>query len=152
MMAESSSSLSTNDMSSTEHYADEIENLLSSYHNPKIDYSKVDNTTVFKANWMNNLYTIFMRSTLLDFCLMGSHDTLTYDLTGTVSSHDTIKNSKMVKLLHAIKGMTKSIFINLAKTQQLSVRDQLNAGVRKLDIRTLWERDAWYGSHTVITR
>jgi hypothetical protein len=89
--------------------------------------------------------------------LPGTHDTLTYDL-GTIMSRtaitDNLSLGELIKLLeeYSVPGQLIGEFMKLqAQTQTLSLTDQLNSGVRFLDIRLSHEDDGWYGYHFVIT-
>lgn len=104
--------------------------------------------SVSRSNWMGDLWKYFKHDTLADLCLLGSHDTLSYDLSGIPSSHDT---------LPAVVGrigryFQKFIMRNLVKmgtTQSMTITEQFEAGVRYFDLRITRDRGVWYGVHTL---
>lgn len=98
----------------------------------------------------------------MDLCLPGTHDSLSYDLSLTVSQDGLDNLERLSDILHRLSGGTVEIlpgeledFFRLqAKTQQLSVRQQLDNGIRFLDFRLMYESeaDAWYSIHFMQSR
>ena len=114
--------------------------------------------TQFTSQWMGLSRAYFGDQTLWEMSLPGSHDTLTYDLGGTVSRSE--KGSWLFRLLealapHSVEHEIEDFLIGQAKTQTESLTRQLDAGLRFLDLRVSWEGPGdldWYGVHFVITR
>ena len=108
---------------------------------------------------------IIGNQTLMDLALPGTHDTLTYDLSTTVADSANDLPSVVSWFLHefswALPIEWLGEFIRLeAQTQTLDVVQQLEAGVRFLDLRQIYtlppdklvgSKD-WYGLHMVQTK
>ena len=113
----------------------------------------------FLSNWMGKLSGSggFDKLTLLDLSFPGTHDTLTYDLStetsdGGVDNHD--KFAAMMHKFHSVVPEVLGDFIRQqAQTQGLNVQEQLDNGVRFLDLRTMFEysdkirHPDWYSLH-----
>ena len=112
------------------------------------------------SNWMEDLSEIIGNMTILDLALPGTHDTLTYDLSTTVADNANDLPSWASWMLHTFHKLTPFVgdFIrDNAKTQELDVLSQLEAGIRFLDIRTVYTAPPstaigahdWYSLHLV---
>lgn len=110
---------------------------------------------------------------LLDFSLPGTHDryvsdywgaiedrnsrnfpcSLSYDLSLIVSKEGLDTFGWLSNILHALsgqhllKGELENFFRMQAKTQQLTISQQLDNGIRFLDIRLMYEGAWWYSIH-----
>ena len=102
-------------------------------------------------DWMGHLLNNTMaaeRLVLTDLCLPGTHDSFTYDLSLTVSDDGMDSLHSIAALLHALSGGMIQLlpgdveeFARLqAKTQQLTVTQQLDNGIRFLDCRIMLEK------------
>jgi hypothetical protein len=114
-------------------------------------------------SWMSRLFHLGLlgNATLLDLCLPGTHDSLSYDLSLTVSTEGLDGLHRLSDLLHALSGGSIKVlpgeleeFFRLqAKTQQLTLSQQLDNGIRFLDLRIMMERgssssnNSWYSIH-----
>lgn len=107
----------------------------------------------FLSRWMGCCRAYFGEQTLWEMCLPGSHDTLTYDLGTTVSQSE--QAAPILNFLDKIKLLGVGEFIRAqSQTQTLTITEQLNAGMRFLDLRVSWEGpdpSDWHGVHFVIT-
>ena len=125
-------------------------------------------------NWMGTLINAtkgnstemqlsgFANLTLSDISLPGTHDTLSYDLSLEISDDGLERFDKLDRLLHAFSGGTiqllpgelENFLRDQSKTQRLNITDQLNGGIRFLDIRIMMEQEgrSWYGVHFMQTR
>ncbi len=118
-----------------------------------------DKTDDFLANWMKNLMVLdeFRSATLLDLALAGTHDTLTYDLSLEVSDGGIDDHDRLAKILHnhdkIIPNAGADFVRQQAQTQALTVTQQLDNGIRFLDLRMMYEYSArkdkkdWYSLH-----
>jgi hypothetical protein len=116
-----------------------------------------DHPPTFLPNWMGELYQakLLDHVKLIDLSLPGSHDSLSYDLSLVVSDDGIDNLTQLAKLLHSLgmfqilPGDLEEFFRMQAKTQQLTVTQQLDNGIRFLDIRIMWEQDKkeWYSIH-----
>jgi len=110
-------------------------------------------------NWMGTFYEagILDQVRLVDLSLPGSHDSLSYDLSLTVSE-DGIDSLKRIAhllhtlsggMLHLLPGDLEEFFRMQGKTQQLTLSQQLDNGIRFIDIRIMLEHDKheWYSIH-----
>ena len=94
---------------------------------------------------------------LVDLCLPGTHDSLSYDLSLTVSDDGLDNMEKLANLLHTLSGGTikllpqdmEEFFRLQAKTQQLTIAQQLDNGIRFVDCRIMMEKDGheWRSIH-----
>ena len=104
----------------------------------------------------------FANLTLSDISLPGTHDTLSYDLSLEISDDGLERFDQLNRLLHAFSGGTiqllpgelEDFLRDQSKTQRLNITEQLNGGVRFLDIRIIMEQEghAWYGVHFMQTK
>ena len=100
--------------------------------------------------WMEDLWSYISECSLKDIIVPGSHDTLTYDISGIPAAYDTM-SPILQDLQKTLKGFTSSIFINLAKTHTLNLREQFEAGTRCFDLRMSYTDGDWYAVHTTRT-
>lgn len=114
----------------------------------------------FLANWMGELMSVLGDSSLLDLSLPGTHDTLTYDLSTTVSEGGIEEFYKLAELLHnktdIIPDFIEDFMRSGAQTQDLTITQQLDAGIRFLDVRMMLEytddTPEWYSLHMMQSR
>jgi len=97
--------------------------------------------------------------TLTDLSWPGSHDSLSYDLSLTVSDDGRDKFQKLFEVLHILSGGQLHLLPGeleefgrmQAKTQQLTVSQQLDNGIRFVDFRLMLEKgssgEKWYSMH-----
>merc|ERR1712093_513854 len=113
-----------------------------------------DNNSTFLPNWIGHLMPAIGDATLLDLSLPGTHDTLTYDLSTTVSDGGLDDYPDISAFLHDFPWLSPGSFIKtMAHTQGLNVVQQLDSGVRFFDIRIMLEsqQNDWYGLHCLET-
>lgn len=106
-------------------------------------------------NWMGTFLAsgALRNLALVDLSLPGTHDSITYDLSRTVSDDGLDAIQRIAEMLHTLSGGTiqllpgelEEFFRLQAKTQQLSITQQLDNGVRFLDIRIMMEYDSKVG-------
>jgi hypothetical protein len=121
-----------------------------------VDYGKSE----FLADWMGSVMNIIGTSTLLDLSLPGTHDTLTYDLSTTVSEGGMDEALRLAELLHkatpVVPDFIEDYIRSGAQCQDLSITQQLDAGMRFLDIRMMLEYSdspsEWYSLHMMQSR
>lgn len=112
-------------------------------------------SSTFLENWMGELMTIeaFHEMTLLDLSLPGSHDTLSYDLSLTVSDGGIDGSAQLASLLHdhthIVPNSIEDYFRKQAATQGLTITEQLLSGIRFFDLRIMYEDNLkdWYSLH-----
>ena len=96
------------------------------------------------ASWMRDASAVdprFAAMSLWDMTVPGTHDTLSYDL-----------STEITELASTPPGVGQ-IVRDFAVTQTTSVTEQLEAGIRFLDVRVMRSPDGeWYGTHAVRTR
>jgi len=117
-----------------------------------VDYGTVNS---FASDWMGQTMGVLGDSALLDLSLPGTHDTLTYDLSTTVSEGGIDELYKLAELLHnktdLIPDFIEDFIRTGAQTQDLTISQQLDAGVRFLDVRMMLEYTddppQWYSLH-----
>ena len=98
----------------------------------------------FLPNWFSRMMPAIEPLTLYDLCLPGSHDTITYDLSTSISEGDTAASFRR------FGGMgVGSIVKNASVCQQLTLQAQLDSGIRFFDMRIMFTNDDWYGLHAV---
>jgi len=121
-----------------------------------VDYG----TSQFLSDWMGSVMPIIGDSTLLDLSLPGTHDTLTYDLSTTVSEGGMDEALRLAQLLHKATSVVPDFIEDYirsgAQCQDLSITQQLDAGIRFLDIRMMLEYtdspSVWYSLHMMQSR
>lgn len=97
---------------------------------------------------------------LTDLTLPGTHDSFTYDLSLTVSDDGLDDMQALAALLHFLSpggslhilpGDLEEFFRLQAKTQQLTITQQLDNGIRFIDCRIMMQQDPvkppWYSIH-----
>lgn len=91
---------------------------------------------------------------LVDLSWPGTHDTLTYDLSLTVSDDGLDRWHWLSSFLHYLPPGELEDFMRIhAKTQQLTLSQQLDNGIRFLDLRIMYEKKitesvgTWYSIH-----
>jgi len=111
-------------------------------------------TDPFLSDWQGNFLPLLANATLSDLNFPGTHDTLTYDLSLTVSDGGWDGSPTISKILHYASeiGVVPSRFIKYqAQTQGLTITQQLENGVRFIDFRMMFTSKDWYGLHFVQT-
>ncbi len=119
-----------------------------------------DEVPKFLQNWMSNFMAIssFANAPLSQITLPGTHDSLSYDLSLTVSADgidDQQRISEWLRRLSLIRPNEIEEFMRLqAMTQKLDIVQQLDNGIRFIDLRIALEnRDSfdekpeWYSIH-----
>ena len=92
------------------------------------------------ANWMGQLAPILSpTTTLLDLSVPGSHDSMTFDLSTTLSDGYEGLGPVISKILHGLTPLIAGKFIReQGQTQGLNMTEQLDAGVRFIDLRIMF--------------
>ncbi len=109
----------------------------------------------FLPDWMSHFHQarLFNEVTLLDICMPGTHDSLSYDLSLVVSADGSGTLQRwaafLEKLGRILPGELEDFFRTQAKTQQLSVTQQLDNGIRFFDLRMMRQpvNGRWYSVH-----
>ncbi|GMH64573.1 hypothetical protein TrRE_jg2823 [Triparma retinervis] len=103
---------------------------------------------------MSAINAVIGNLTLLDLSLPGTHDSLTYDLSTTISDGGIDDYPELSKVLHlfsgsvdVIPGQIEDFIRQQARTQGMTITEQLDNGVRFVDFRTMKEKDDWYSLH-----
>lgn len=104
---------------------------------------------VFLANWMGNVSGLLAHLSFLDLSLPGTHDTMTYDLSETVSDGGIDDYPSLAALLNEFGdlGGIGKFMVKQATTQGQSITQQLDAGIRFLDFRIMYTDADWYCLH-----
>jgi hypothetical protein len=104
-------------------------------------------SSVRLSHWMSDSSAFLYHTNIWNLTLPGTHDSLAYDLTSTV---DPLTQVAWLGNLHLVTGKIS----HLAETQTLSITEQLDNGIRFLDIRVtfLRQENLWYGNHYLITQ
>eukprot|EP00051_Salpingoeca_urceolata_P020692 m.313741 g.313741 ORF g.313741 m.313741 type:complete len:150 (+) comp19664_c0_seq23:4575-5024(+) len=93
----------------------------------------------FHSTWMAYLNPLLSDKTILDLSLPGTHDTLTFDLSTTVSDGANDLPPDVAWVLHEFHDFVPGHFIrDQAKTQGLNITEQLENGIRFLDFRIMF--------------
>lgn len=111
----------------------------------------------FLSQWMSNVMPAISALTLLDLALPGTHDTLTYNLSTIVSDGGIDGEEFFASLLHDYSTIVPTgieDYIRLqAQTQDLTITQQLDNGIRFIDARMMFEYDDvdpyWLSLHCV---
>lgn len=117
------------------------------------DFGQAD----FLSRWMSSMPAIG-NLVLMDLCLPGTHDSLSYDLSDHVAEGDSIPSLPTIHGFLEMNPTAKHLVMNevmkLCKCQTISIQEQLDAGIRFLDFRVIWSprRDCWVGVHGLETK
>lgn len=122
-----------------------------------VDYGASDH---FLSDWMGRMQPVLGDSAVLDLSLPGTHDTLTYDLSTTVSDGGIDELYKLAEMLHnktdLVPDFIEDFMRSGAQCQDLSISQQLDAGIRFLDLRMMLEYTdepaEWYSLHMMQSR
>jgi hypothetical protein len=121
-----------------------------------VDYAAQAGTeAAFLPDWMGGMMGVIGAAPLLGLSLPGTHDSLTFDLSLRVSDGGIDGADALAELLHnsteRVPDMIEDFMRIGAQTQDLSVTQQLEAGIRFLDIRMMLEYSdspaQWYSLH-----
>mmetsp|Transcript_58088 Transcript_58088/g.188027 ORF Transcript_58088/g.188027 Transcript_58088/m.188027 type:complete len:449 (+) Transcript_58088:60-1406(+) len=108
------------------------------------------------ANWMGQLAPVLGDASILDLSLPGAHDTMTYDLSTTLSEGYEGMGPVISKILHSVTPLLAGEFIRQqGQTQGLKVTDMLESGIRFIDFRIMYtdapdslkSHKDWYNLH-----
>lgn len=103
---------------------------------------------VSRADYMHLLWDMLKDKPLNDMCLLSSHDSLTYDLSCNLSTHDVLPGKVAWGGNKFLSHRTLHYLKNMGRAQVLSVRDQFETGVRFFDIRATLLKGEWYSVHS----
>jgi len=93
------------------------------------------------ANWMGQLSPVLGNATILDLSLPGTHDSMTYDLSDTLSERYEGMSAATSALLHTLTPVVAGRFIRKqGQTQGISITDMLAGGIRFFDFRIMYSR------------
>lgn len=114
---------------------------------------------LYLSNWMKELLPIIEHLTIMDISVPGTHDTLTYNLSMTVSDGGIDGSATLAKILHDYSDEIPDGVVDYirqqAQTQDLDITQQLNNGVRFIDARMMYEYSDddgskdWYSLHMI---
>jgi hypothetical protein len=107
-------------------------------------------TTLNTKRWMS--HPQIKQKTLREITLLGSHDSTTYSMKGEDIQGLGIGTSMLIGLFRVTGYYMHSFIQNWAVTQTLTVKEQLEAGVRYLDLRIGLEQSSntWKMHHGMI--
>ena len=115
------------------------------------------------SSWMTCLLPIIGNLTVLDLQLPGTHDTLTFHLSSRIADNANDIPPALAAFLHDIVrppiAFIGDYIKSMAVTQRLDIPQQLDAGIRFLDLRATFSRppataraaEEWVGLHFVET-
>lgn len=109
----------------------------------------------YLGSWMGSNLDAIGHLSLLDISLPGTHDTLTYDLSLITSDGGVDGSDTLAKILHDYESIVpdsiEDFLRQQAQTHQLDIIEQLNNGMRFLDLRIMYEYSDevpdWYSLH-----
>jgi len=88
------------------------------------------------SNWMGQLSHVLGNATLLDLSLPGTHDSMTYDLSDTLSDGYEGMGPVLSAILHSVTPLVGGRFVRQqGQTQGISVTEMLDGGIRFIDFR-----------------
>ncbi|CAE7562651.1 Plcxd1 [Symbiodinium natans] len=91
------------------------------------------------ANWMGQLAPILGDATLLDLSLPGTHDSMTYDLSDTLSDGYEGMSAATSAILHALTpGLAGRFIRKQGQTQGITITEMLEGGIRFIDFRVMY--------------
>jgi hypothetical protein len=93
-------------------------------------------------NWMTRNFTTLADKTLAQVALPGTHDSGAYDLSD--------RKSPERSTAEWLAGLGLNITKPWAKTQRLDIKEQLEGGIRWLDMRTAYDGSDFYFHHALL--
>ncbi|KAM3934245.1 PI-PLC X domain-containing protein 1 isoform 2-T2 [Leptodactylus fuscus] len=105
-------------------------------------FQKCDNQETGNKQWMSNLCAELWDVPLFNLSIPGSHDTMTYCL-DKLSPVDPSSSKLLLFFEKYVPSITRSIILRWSTTQVLTVTEQLNAGIRYLDLRIAHRPDVF---------
>ncbi|KAM4048247.1 PI-PLC X domain-containing protein 1 isoform 2-T2 [Anomaloglossus baeobatrachus] len=103
---------------------------------------KCNNQIAGNQQWMSNLCEELWDIPLYDLSIPGSHDTMTYCL-DKKSPVDPSSPKLLLFLEKYVPSIIRAIILRWSTTQTLSVTEQLDAGIRYLDLRIAHRPDVF---------
>jgi hypothetical protein len=115
-------------------------------------YVPPDNDSFLPSHWMHHFQQLGLleQATVMDVSLPGTHDSLTYDLSLTISqaATDTSSFQWLLDWLHRetqhaqlVPGQLEDFVRRQAQTQKLTVQQQLDQGICFFDLRIMQEEE-----------
>eukprot|EP00438_Fugacium_kawagutii_P012335 Skav221966 [mRNA] locus=scaffold195:859252:860499:- [translate_table: standard] len=106
---------------------------------------------------MGWMMPVIGHKTLWELCLPGSHNALTYDLSDMPATGDTIPSLGLLErdefpFRNIRTKISEELIVKLSKCQRISVREQLQGGIRFMDFRVIYSRGRWVGVHGLETK
>jgi len=116
------------------------------------------------SDWMGDLLPLIFNKTLLDISVIQTHNSLSSELTATISDNCEGLTEKESAIAHDATILPKAlnpegVFAQKwAVVQSMDIIEQLNNGVRAIDFRMIWTAPAdklssaahdWYANHRV---
>ncbi len=119
--------------------------LIADYH-----WATVKKRTIPISNWMGSLksvYPQFSKAAIKDIILPGTHDSATSGI--EINSEFSPDGSAITKRLKILKSLPlyNQIFAYWSKTQPLTIKQQLDQGIRYLDLRLCDKNGEVYSCH-----
>ncbi len=108
-------------------------------------------TGVDRGRYMEKTWRFLEKATLMDVCLLGSHDSLTFDLSCNLSEHDVLPGEVAWMGNKVLTHKTLHHLQNLGRTHALDVEQQFAAGVRMFDFKAVTLDGKWYSLHSFTT-
>ncbi|XP_031415054.1 PI-PLC X domain-containing protein 1-like [Clupea harengus] len=93
------------------------------------------------SNWMSQLPSPLHTAPLWDIAIPGSHDSMTYCLDSSSMLEPNTQPTWLKELEHILPGPINPFIMNWATTQELTIIEQLEAGVRYFDLRIACKPD-----------
>ena len=108
------------------------------------------------SNWMGilNEANIISKVPLSRLSLPGTHDTMTYDLSETISEGGIDDYPELAKILNKFGSVpfVTDFIRSQAQTQVLNITEQLNSGLRFVDFRIMYTAGDWRCLHMLQTK
>ncbi len=105
-----------------------------------------------REGYMQSLSSLLGDCTLMDMCILGTHDSLTYDLSCNLSKHDLLPGVVASMGNKLLSHRTLHYLRNMGRTQVLTVTEQFQAGVRFFDVRATLKGREWFSVHSFDSR
>ena len=98
--------------------------------------ARAPGSTNLLSNWVGAMKPVLYNQTILDISFPGSHDSITYDLSTVFSGHANDIPPSLAWILHNFGSLVPTVGAfgrSQAKTQGLSITEQLESGIRFID-------------------
>ncbi|KAK8803485.1 hypothetical protein WA158_001179 [Blastocystis sp. Blastoise] len=101
-------------------------------------------------SWMEDNFQFLENRTLFEVMIPGTHDSGSFELTSEICPSGSEEIARWKNIASAVGINVVKIIQYWGKSQSISILEQLNQGIRHLDLRAMWKDNSWYTHHALI--